>query len=191
MEDSDLPGRLQRARRDELVVEAAGGESVGRVEVMRGSASSLYGNAGGGVVDLRSSAPMPVPLSGAVRYWNGAFASRRLVAKTSGSTDGFGYQANVTRTESAGYRDYSRQRMDNGFGRLSYDNDNGSYALDWLGVNTPVAELAVKPVQDRFVSNAAQAEPSPQSAKSTKTAEAAVPTGRVATTAPAPAQQQR
>jgi len=58
-----------------------------------------------------------------------------------------------------------------------------------IGVNTPVAELAVKPVQDRFVSNAAQAEPSPQSAKSTKTAEAAVPTGRVATTAPAPAQQ--
>src|SRR5437764_6544079 len=30
-----------------------------------------------------------------------------------------------------------------------------------IGVNTPVAELAVKPVQDRFVSSAAQAEPSP------------------------------
>jgi len=58
-----------------------------------------------------------------------------------------------------------------------------------IGVNTPVAELAVKPVQDRFVSSAAQAEPSPQSARSTKTAEAAVPTGSVAVTAPAPAQQ--
>ena len=115
-------------------------ESIGRVEVMRGSASSLYGNAGGGVVDLRTSEPLPVPISGAVRLWSGSFANRRLVAKTSGSTDGFGYQGNVAHTESDGYRDYSRQRMTNGFGRLSYDNDNGSYGIEWLGVNTPVAQ---------------------------------------------------
>ena len=38
-------------------------ESVGRVEVMRGSASSLYGNAGGGVVDIRTSDPPRVPVS--------------------------------------------------------------------------------------------------------------------------------
>src|SRR2546423_13028596 len=41
-------------------------ESVGRVEVMRGSASSLYGNAGGGVVDIRTSDPLPVPVSATV-----------------------------------------------------------------------------------------------------------------------------
>lgn len=115
-------------------------ESVGRVEVMRGSASSLYGNAGGGVVDIRTSDPPPVPISGAVRMLNGAFDTRRLVAKTAGSTDGFGYQANVARTETDGYRDYSRQRMTNGFGRLSSDHGGGSYALEWLGVNTPVAQ---------------------------------------------------
>lgn len=115
-------------------------ESVGSVEVMRGSASSLYGNAGGGVVDLRTSEPLAVPISAAARFWNGAFASRRFVAKTAGSTNGFGYQANVARTESDGYRDYSRQRTTNGFGRLSYDNDNASYGIEWLGVNTPVAQ---------------------------------------------------
>jgi len=48
-------------------------ESVGRVEVMRGSASSLYGNAGGGVVDIRTSDPLPVPVSGEVRLWTGSF----------------------------------------------------------------------------------------------------------------------
>jgi iron complex outermembrane recepter protein len=115
-------------------------ESVGRVEVMRGSASSLYGNAGGGVVDIRTSDPPPVPVSGAVRMWTGAFDARRLVAKTAGAADGFGYQANVARTESDGYRDYSRQRMTNGFGRISYDDRGGSYALEWLGVNTPIAQ---------------------------------------------------
>jgi hypothetical protein len=47
-------------------------------------------------------------------------------------------------------------------------------------VNVPVAEVAAKPVQDRFVSKAMETETNPQSAKSTKTAEALVPTGVVA-----------
>jgi hypothetical protein len=51
----------------------------------------------------------------------------------------------------------------------------------------PVAELKAKPTQDRFVSSAADddAHPPAQAAKSTKTAEATVPTGGVAATAPA------
>jgi hypothetical protein len=57
------------------------------------------------------------------------------------------------------------------------------------GPNTPVAELAAKPVQDRFASETVRAEkPQPAqsvSAKSTKTAEASVPGGVVAA---APAQ---
>ena len=43
--------------------------------------------------------------------------------------------------------------------------------------STPVAASQTKPVQDRFVSSAADAEPVTQSVKSTKTAEAMVPTG--------------
>jgi len=134
-------------------------ESVGRVEVMRGSASSLYGNAGGGVVDIRTSEPPPVPVSGAVRMWNGGFGTRRFVAKTAGETEGFGYQANVARTESDGYRDYSRQRMTNGFARMSYDDGGGSYALEWLGVNTPAAQNPGGITRAQFESNPQLADP--------------------------------
>ncbi len=115
-------------------------ESVGQVEVMRGSASSLYGNAGGGVVDLRTSEPPRAPVSGAARLWNGGFGSRKIVAKMGGAVAKFGYQGNVARTESDGYRNYSRQRMTNGFARLSLDGARGSYALQWLGMDTPRAE---------------------------------------------------
>jgi iron complex outermembrane receptor protein len=115
-------------------------ESVGRVEVMRGSSSSLYGNAGGGVVDIRTADPPPVPVSGGLRVSDGAFDTRRLAGKAGGMTDGFAYQANVARTESDGYRNYSRQRMTNGFARISRDDSASSYALEWLGVNTPVAQ---------------------------------------------------
>jgi hypothetical protein len=58
------------------------------------------------------------------------------------------------------------------------------------GPNTPVAELATKPVQDRFASETVRADkPQPaqsaSSSKSTKTAEATVPGGVVAVAAPA------
>jgi iron complex outermembrane receptor protein len=134
-------------------------ESVGRVEVMRGSASSLYGNAGGGVIDIRTSEPPPVPVSGAVRMWNGGFGTRRLVAKTAGETAGLGYQANIARTESDGYRDYSRQRMTNGFARMSYDNAGESYALEWLGVNTPNAQSPGAITRAQFEANPHLADP--------------------------------
>jgi hypothetical protein len=53
----------------------------------------------------------------------------------------------------------------------------------------PTAELTAKPVQDRFASEVVSAEKPLAAAKSTKTAEATVPTGGVA--APASAQSQR
>ena len=134
-------------------------ESVGRVEVMRGSASSLYGNAGGGVVDLRTSAPPPLPISATARLWSGAFGSRRLVAKADGETAGLGYQGNVARTESEGYRDYARQRMNNGFARLSYENESNSYGVEWLGVNTPLAQNPGALTRAQFEADPGMADP--------------------------------
>jgi iron complex outermembrane recepter protein len=134
-------------------------ESVGRIEVMRGSASSLYGNAGGGVVDIRTSNPLPVPLSGEVRGWTGAFGSRRITAKTGGMMGGFSYQGNVARTESDGYRDYSHQKMTNGFGRVSFDKGVNSYALEWLGVNTPLAENPGALTRTQFENDPRAADP--------------------------------
>jgi hypothetical protein len=48
--------------------------------------------------------------------------------------------------------------------------------------NAPVAELSPKPVQDRFAGNAGDPETDPQPAKSTRTAEAVVPTGGIVAT---------
>jgi hypothetical protein len=50
----------------------------------------------------------------------------------------------------------------------------------------PVAALTPKPVQDRFAAGAAENETDLQAVKSTKTAEAIVPTGGVAAPAPSP-----
>jgi iron complex outermembrane receptor protein len=134
-------------------------ESVGRVEVMRGSASSLYGNAGGGVIDLRTAAPPPLPIAATVRMWQSAYSGKRYVGKFGGQADGFGYQGNVARTESEGYRDHARQRSTNGFGRVSYEDNNNSFALDWLGVNTPLAQNPGALTRAQFEANPRTADP--------------------------------
>src|SRR5687767_7292677 len=115
-------------------------ESVGRVEVLRGSASSLYGNAGGGVVDIRSSEPARVPLLGEARWWSGSYGTRRLVARASGTANRVGYQGNVANTESSGFRDYSRQRSTNAFARATVEGSAGVIAVQFLGLRTPLAE---------------------------------------------------
>jgi iron complex outermembrane receptor protein len=115
-------------------------ESVGRVEVLRGSASSLYGNAGGGVVDIRSSDPALTPIRAEGRWWTGSYGNRRIVGKASGTLRRLGYQANVARTESSGFRDYSRQRVTNAFARAILDGSAGTVALQFLGMSTPLAE---------------------------------------------------
>jgi hypothetical protein len=53
--------------------------------------------------------------------------------------------------------------------------------------SVPMAEVKAKATQDRFVSSAVDGDAPPQAAKSTKTAEATVPTGGVAVAAPIPA----
>ena len=134
-------------------------ESVGRVEVMRGSASSLYGNASGGVVDIRTSNPLPVPVSGELRFSTGAFGARRAVARGGGSVGGFAYQGNVARTGSDGYRDYSRQQTTNGFARVSLDRRESSYAIEWMGVNTPLAQNPGALTRAQFEANPKMADP--------------------------------
>jgi hypothetical protein len=51
--------------------------------------------------------------------------------------------------------------------------------------DVPMAALAAKPLQDRFVSTAVETDATPQPAKATKTAEALAPTGGIAATGPA------
>ena len=134
-------------------------ESVGRVEVLRGSASSLYGNAGGGVIDIRSSDPAPVPLLVEGRGWTGSYGNRRIVGKASGSRPAFSYQGNVAHTENSGFRDYSRQRVTTGFARAAIDRPAGVIALQFLGLDMPLAENPGALTADQMAIDSRMADP--------------------------------
>ena len=115
-------------------------ESIGRVEVIRGTASALYGNATGGVIDLSSAPPAAVTLQPEARVWFGSDALRRTTAVASGVSGRWSYQGNVGQTETDNYRQYSRQKLTNGFGRIATTVRGTDIALIGMGLHMPLAE---------------------------------------------------
>lgn len=104
-------------------VDALDIEGARRVDVVRGSASSLYGNAAGGVIDLRSAAPALVPLAPFARIAGGGSSPTLSAAGASGTLGAVGYTSSVTRINGAGYRDYSDQRATRGAVRMLLSPD--------------------------------------------------------------------
>lgn len=115
-------------------------ETVGAIEVMRGAASALYGNAGGGVIDFRSPAPPSVPISARFGQWLGANRFSRTSAAIGGTSSRFYYQGDATYSRSDGTRLHSRQRATSGFGRLGTSVGTTAIVLTALGLNNPLAE---------------------------------------------------
>ena len=99
-------------------VDALDLEGADRVEVVRGSASSLYGNAAGGVIDVRSATPPFTSAAPFARIVGGADAPTVSAAGASGTIERVGYTSSITRVNGRGYRDYSDQRATRGAVRL-------------------------------------------------------------------------
>jgi iron complex outermembrane receptor protein len=115
-------------------------ESVDRIEVIRGAASALYGNASGGVIDLRTAAPPAAKLAGEIRQWVGDYSSSRTTVKAGGISGPVYYQADASLTRSGGFRIYSRQRSTSGFARVGAILGGTDYAVEVLGFDLPLAE---------------------------------------------------
>jgi len=115
-------------------------ESVDRIEVIRGAASALYGNASGGVIDLRTAAPPPTKFAGEARQWLGEYGSSRTTIKGGGISGPAYYQADASFTRNGGFRSYSRQRSTSGFARLGAILGGTDYALQVLAFDLGLAE---------------------------------------------------
>ena len=91
-----------------------------RVEVVRGSASSLYGNAAGGVIDVRSAPPALVPVAPYARVVGGGVTPTIGAGGASGTLNDIGYTSSLNHVRGPGYRDYSDQEATHGALRLLF-----------------------------------------------------------------------
>jgi iron complex outermembrane receptor protein len=82
--------------------------TVQRVEVIRGSASSLYGNASGGVIAMETERPGGSPFTTLGRAEAGAFGFFRWNTRTSFRSGALGGVLSVSRFSLDGFRDHSR-----------------------------------------------------------------------------------
>ena len=78
--------------------------SLGRVEVVRGAASSLFGNASGGVLVFESRLPPPEPVRLEAEYVGGSHGLSRAQATASGTVSETGYLVNLSTQGWDGYR---------------------------------------------------------------------------------------
>ncbi|KQN54452.1 TonB-dependent receptor [Erwinia sp. B116] len=105
--------------------------SVGRVDVLRGPYSALYGNASGGVVNIETETGTQPPTLEAGTYF-GSFGSWRNSVKASGATgDGtqagdVNYTISGSRFTTHGYRDHSGTQKSLGNGKLGVRIDDVS-----------------------------------------------------------------
>ena len=115
-------------------------ESVGRIEAIRGTASALYGNASGGVLDIRSAPPPTAPFTMQARSWMGSNDSRRFAGVFGGTVGAGWYQGNVGRTTSDNYRRYSRQELTNAYWRVGLSAAGTSFKFQGLALDMPTAQ---------------------------------------------------
>jgi iron complex outermembrane receptor protein len=95
-----------------------------RVEVLRGAASSLYGNASGGVLDFRSDLTAPARgLTARAQAAAGAYGVRKVQARAAGRLGPGVAAVSASRTGVANFRDHARAEQrrltlaaDRGFG---------------------------------------------------------------------------
>jgi iron complex outermembrane receptor protein len=115
-------------------------ESVGQVEVLRGAASALYGNASGGVIDLRSRESSSSPFDAEATQWVGSDATSRTAFSFSGTPGGASYLGDVTYARTDGSRRHSVQRGTTAFARLFFRAAGVDYSLTGMGLKNPLAE---------------------------------------------------
>lgn len=113
-------------------------ENVDRIELIRGSASSLYGNAAGGVVALSSPSLDSAEFAGSVLAGSHGLSRSRL--RVSGGAPTLAYAAGVSHSSDGGFRDHSRQRVTRADARVRRAFGASSITAHILALDIPLAE---------------------------------------------------
>jgi iron complex outermembrane receptor protein len=114
--------------------------SVGRIEVLRGPFSALYGNSSGGVIQVFTQDGQGAPRLG-FEVAGGSDGLLRIATQASGSEGSFAYRVGASRFETDGYRDHSQTERNLGNAKLSFKpDDEGKLTLVLNSMSLPEAQ---------------------------------------------------
>jgi iron complex outermembrane receptor protein len=135
-------------------------DSAGRVEILRGPFSALYGNSSGGVIQIfTADGKGPPQLRAAVDY--GSFATFRAGVNVTGAAGPLGYNIDFTHFSIDGYRDHSSAHNESFNGKFAYAlNDTNRLTLVTNVVSRPGAQDPLGITQAQFRANPEQTDAS-------------------------------
>ena len=113
---------------------------IDQIEIIRGPASGLYGNASGGVINIRTEqAPENPFIEGRLSF--GSYGFQRYQLKAGQRIGKFQYMLYGARTQNTGYRENSKMKNNLLNGRFEFQPDSSSvFRLLLNYVNSPLAE---------------------------------------------------
>lgn len=113
--------------------------SIGQIEVLRGPASSLYGNASGGIINITTEFDHPQPfIEGRTAFGGDGYSKQQL--KLGGSSDRFDYLGSFSHLEIDGYREHSQHRNTSYNSRFRYRFENdATLNVSISGTDQPIA----------------------------------------------------
>lgn len=100
--------------------------SIGKIEIIKGASSVLYGNSSGGVIYMSSQASAKEKLVLTPAFLFGSFGLQKLQLKASGTLQKLEYLINANNTKSKGFRDFSSSEFYNFNGIFKYKINNNS-----------------------------------------------------------------
>jgi iron complex outermembrane receptor protein len=133
--------------------------SAGRIEVLRGPFSSLYGNSSGGVIALFTADGGPGNTAEAGVAF-GSFGVRRVNAQVAGEDGEWNWRFNAMRFETDGYRDHSEAQRTGFNGKLNYKPSSDTRLTLLLnGVDMPDVQDPLGLTRSEMEANPRQASP--------------------------------
>jgi len=94
--------------------------ATGKIEVLRGPSSSMYGNAAGGVIAITTEEP-PQDQTAQLRLSTGEYGFHKIQAKTAGTAGTVGYVISASDSKLDGYRELSTAENRQLTARLNFD----------------------------------------------------------------------
>jgi iron complex outermembrane receptor protein len=115
--------------------------TIGKIEVLRGASSALYGNASGGVISFTSQPTAPDPLGASLRYEAGSFGLQKGLFRMSGRSGPLSGAFSYSRTRVEGFRQQSHFEGSNFTAALDwFTSASTSLALRYSGGDQPIAD---------------------------------------------------
>lgn len=134
--------------------------AAGRIEVLRGPFSALYGNSSGGVIQL-FTAEGTEPPEQYLTVGAGTYVGVRTELGARGMTSAMDYNLDLSRLVTQGYRRHSRSERDNGNARLSFTlGDNDRITVVANSVVIPHAQDPKGLTYQEYLNDPRQASPS-------------------------------